>query len=79
MAFTAESAQAAIETALGTATATGHGVNILRFVDNGNSESDMYCVGISTPYSNVAPRWITVAQSNNAAQAATAILAVFKP
>jgi len=52
---------------------TGRIVNVEQFVQNpGASQTDMYCVGVIAPYAGRS-RWVSVPQTQTAAQAWTAI------
>ena len=75
MAFTEAQLLAQIET--GTGLSTGHVFQVLRFVDDGNSSTDLYLMPVASPYAGRPARWLKVAQSNTAAQAWAAIQAAF--
>ena len=68
MAFTEAQLVAQIDS-----TGTGRVVTIEQFVQNPTaSQTDMYCVGVLSPYAGRS-RWVSVAQTQSAAQAWTAI------
>lgn len=76
MAFTEATLIAQMES--DTATATGHKFQIDRFVDNGNSSTDLYVVPVSAPWCGRGSRWVTIAQSNTAAQAWALLQSAFQ-
>lgn len=66
MAFTEAQLKAQLDSA-----ATGRTITLVTF-NPGSTNTDIYAVGITAPYAGRS-RWVQVANSNTAAQAATAI------
>jgi len=67
MAFTESALVAQLDT-----TGQGRTITLESFIVTDSSNTQVYAVGVIAPYAGRS-RWISVAQSNTAAQAATAI------